>query len=62
MTGDFKCRDCSYTYEEWALRASDWHMKCPRCKSLNIKRLPSAPAFKITGYSYNNEYNRGKNN
>ena len=46
---EFICNDCENTYEELASVSDETYsgIKCPRCESLNKKKLPSNFAFKF---------------
>ncbi|RLB23642.1 MAG: zinc ribbon domain-containing protein [Deltaproteobacteria bacterium] len=45
---EYKCMDCEKEFEALVL-GSDGDMKCPECKSGNLKRLMSACGFKSNG-------------
>lgn len=64
-TWDYQCELCEYVTEmQWrnlaeALEKEKFYT-CPNCDGEGIlHRLPSAPAFTITGFNSKNNYSRG---
>ena len=54
---DFKCPQCGHVFE--ADSQGRDYTNCHKCGNLSDK-LPSAPAFKITGYRAKNGYSNNK--
>ena len=63
-TYDYKCNNCSYTFELFQKMTDEPIKECPKCNG-NVTRLIGAgagPIFKGTGFYQTDYKNNGKTN
>lgn len=46
---DFSCDACGHQFEKLVLRTSDPSPACPECEHTEVKKLVSAPGFRLSG-------------
>ncbi len=51
-TFDFKCRQCSHTFEFSRPFGSDNHPSCPECKSRKTQKLIAPPTIHFKGSGF----------
>lgn len=56
---EYICSMCRHQFEaRVSIAGRDWGVKCPKCGA-DVRRLPSAPSFKLVGKGfYENDYKK----
>lgn len=56
---DYACFTCKRVFSETrSIAKRDEPGKCPHCGSWHSRKMPSAPNFRITGYTAKNGYSK----